>query len=131
MPCCVTGQEDKPMATQFLTPQSGRGTSRFFVLALACASLSVAGADQNYTVKRNDTLTDLAHKNGLTVGELAGRNGLARTDKLRVGQKLVIPDAEAARSETTSSSLLPKGLSKIRVEPAKWKYIVIHHSASP
>src|SRR5207244_13296760 len=59
------------------------------------------------------------------------RNGLARTDKLRVGQKLVIPDSDAVKSETTASSLLPKGLGRIRIEQGKWKYNVIHHIASP
>src|SRR5207247_2150579 len=110
MPRCVTRQDDTPMATQFLTPQPGRGASRLFVLALACVSLSVAGAEKDYTVKRNDTLTDLAHRNGLTVSQLAGRNGLAKSDKLRVGQKLVIPDSETAKSEAASSWLLPKEL---------------------
>ena len=119
------------MANYFFVARRARRCAGVAVVALAFVLFTLAAADKNYTVKRNDTLTDLAHKNGLTVGELAGRNGLARTDKLRVGQKLVIPDAEAARSETTSSSLLPTGLNKIRVEPGKWKYIVIHHSASP
>ena len=117
------------MPIHSLIPQPVRDARSFLVLALACVSLSVAAADKNYTVKRNDTLTDLAHKNGLTVGELAVRNGLKKTDKLRIGQKLVIPDSATARED--SDSRLPKGLGKIRVEPGKWKYIVIHHSASP
>ena len=119
------------MENYFFVARHARRCAEVAAAALAFVFFTLAAADKNYTVKRNDTLTDLAHRNGLTVGELAGRNGLARTEKLRVGQKLVIPDAEAARSETTSSSLLPKGLNKIRVEPGKWKYIVIHHSASP
>jgi LysM repeat protein len=119
------------MPTHFLIPQPARGTAGFLVLTLACASLSVAAADKTYTVKRSDTLTDLAHKNGLTVGELAERNGLRKTDKLRIGQKLVIPDSATAREDAATDSPLPKGLGKTRVEPGKWKYIVIHHSASP
>src|SRR5438445_1641579 len=119
------------MANYFFVARHARRCAEVATAALAFVFFTLAAADKNYTVKRNDTLTDLAHRNGLTVGELAGRNGLARTDKLRVGQKLAIPAAEAARSEPTSSSLLPKGLNKIRVERAKWKYIVIHHSASP
>src|SRR2546425_6656871 len=119
------------MPTHSLIPQPARDAASFLVLALACAWLSVAAADKNYTVKRNDTLTDLAHKNGLTVGELAERNGLKKTDKLRIGQKLVIPDSATAREDSAADSRLPNGLGKIRVEPGKWKYIVIHHSASP
>ncbi len=98
---------------------------------LACVCLSVAAAEGSYTVKRLDTLTDLAHKNGLTVGELAARNGLAKTDRLRVGQKLVIPDSETVKSDAASSLVLPNGLNRVRIEPGKWKYIVIHHSGSP
>jgi len=119
------------MPTHSLIPHPACGATRFLVLALACVSLSVAAADKSYTVKRNDTLTDLAHKNGLTVGELAGHNDLKKTDKLRIGQKLVIPDSATAQEDSAADSRLPKGLGKIRVEPGKWKYIVIHHSASP
>ena len=100
------------------------------ILASACLSISLA-AEKNYTVKRNDTLTNLAHKNGLTVAELAGHNGLAKTDKLRLGQKLIIPDSDGVKEEAALGSPLPKELNRIRVEPGKWKYIVIHHSASP
>ena len=128
---CYRSRHDKPMATPFFTLQPGRGSAGFFLLAMLSVSVSVAAADQTYTVKRNDTLTDLAHRNGLAVSELAERNGLVRTDKLRVGQKLVIPDAETARGDAASGSLWQKGLNEIRVEPGKWKYIVIHHSASP
>lgn len=118
------------MPTHSLIGQPKRDATRVFILAWACAWLSVAAADQNYTVKRNDTLTDLAHKNGLTVGELASHNGLNKTDKLRVGQKLVIPDTTTAREDPAADPRLPNGLGKIRVEPGKWKYVVIHHSAS-
>jgi len=114
------------MPNCFLLPYARR--ARFAAVALALAALPVAVADRTYTVKSNDTLTDVAHQNGLSVGELAGRNGLKNTDKLRIGQKLVIPDA--GRSGRDASPFLPEGLDRIRVEPGKWKYIVIHHSAS-
>jgi len=119
------------MANHLFVSRFARRCAGSAAAVLACVCVSLAAADKNYTVKHNDTLTDLAHKYGLTVGELAEHNGLSRTDKLRVGQKLVIPDSDAVRSEMASSSLLPKGLNKIRVERTKWKYIVIHHSASP
>src|SRR6266704_5987231 len=119
------------MPTHSLIPQPAREAASFLVLALACISLSLAAADKNYTVKRNDTLTDLAHKNGLTVGELAAHNGLKKNDRLHIGQKLVIPDPVMAREGPAHDSLLPKELGRIRVEPGKWKYIVVHHSASP
>src|SRR5438445_3383024 len=119
------------MPTHSLIAQPARDAAGLLMLSLACAWLSVAAADKSYTVKRNDTLTDLAHKNGLTVGELATHNGLKRSDKLHIGQKLVIPDSAMAGEYSAPDSRLPNGLGKIRVEPGKWKYIVIHHSASP
>jgi len=119
------------MPPQSSIPQPARRAADLLVLALACLCVSVAAADKTYTVKRNDTLTDIAHKNGLTVGELAAHNGLKNTDKLRIGQKLVIPDSANARDAASPDPRLPNDLGKIRVEPGKWKYIVIHHSASP
>jgi len=118
------------MATYFLISRSARCTAGL-ILALACMSLSVAATEKSYTFKPSDTLSDLAHKYGSTVSELAERNGLAKTDKLRVGQKLLIPDSETAASDPGSNPRLPKELTRIRVEAGKWKYIVIHHSASP
>jgi N-acetyl-anhydromuramyl-L-alanine amidase AmpD len=118
------------MATRPLTRRPARGPARYCLLALAGACLSIATADDNYAVKPNDTLSDLAHQHGLTVRELAERNSLENTDKLRVGQKLIIPESGTSKEEPASSSLLPKGLNKVRVDPGKWSYIVIHHSAS-
>ena len=124
-------KNDKLMTIHHLPRQARPGAAGSLVLALVCASLSLAAADKNYTVKRYDTLTDLAHKNGLTVAELAAHNGLKKSDKLHIGQKLVIPDSATAREAPANDSRLPKELGKIRIEPGKWKYIVIHHSAAP
>jgi len=119
------------MATRYHPRPPRRSVAAIFLLAVVGASLCASAATRSYTVKRNDTMTDLARKNGLTVGELAEHNGLAKSDKLRVGQKLIIPDAGAAAEGSGSDSILPAALNRIRVEPGKWKYIVIHHSASP
>lgn len=122
---------DELMTNRFFIQRWTRKTVALVIVTLAAFALSGAAGEKAYVVRRSDTLTDIAHKNGLTVAELAGRNGLARTDRLRVGQRLVIPDPDAAAGGSASSSFLPKELPRIRVEPGKWKYIVIHHSASP
>ena len=119
------------MANHLFVSRFARRCAGSAAVALASVCVSLAAADKNYIVKPNDTLTDVAHKHGLTVGELAEHNGLAKSDKLRVGQKLIIPDAGAAAEGSGSDALLPAALNRIRVEPGKWKYIVIHHSASP
>jgi LysM repeat protein len=122
---------DELMTNCFFISRRAPHAAALVIMTLVAFALSGAAGEKAYIVRHSDTLTDLAHKNGLTVGELADRNGLARTDKLRVGQKLLIPDSAAAAGDSASSSFLPKELPKIRVEPGKWKYIVIHHSASP
>jgi len=121
-------EREMPMRKKF--SQCALTAVRLKVFALALLAVTASASDKSYVVKRNDTLTELAHKNGLTLGELAGHNDLKKTDKLRVGQKLVIPGATDAKADASTSGLLPKGLAKMRVEPGKWKYIVVHHSAS-
>lgn len=45
-----------------------------------------------YTVKRGDTLSAIAAKFGTSHGVLAAYNGISNPDKIRVGQKIKIPD---------------------------------------
>ncbi|MCL6589752.1 MAG: cell wall hydrolase [Firmicutes bacterium] len=51
-----------------------------------------ARADWTYTVKRGDTLFNIAQKTGLTVNAIKARNGLV-SNSLRIGQRLIIPAA--------------------------------------
>jgi LysM repeat protein len=46
---------------------------------------------KTYTVKKGDSLYTIAHKNGITVNDLAAANNLATSVTLRLGQKLVVP----------------------------------------
>ncbi|MCY4525446.1 MAG: LysM peptidoglycan-binding domain-containing protein, partial [Anaerolineaceae bacterium] len=46
---------------------------------------------QNYTVRRGDTLNDIALRFGVSVADLARANGIAVTRILDVGQVLIIP----------------------------------------
>lgn len=44
-----------------------------------------------YTVKRGDTLSAIASRHGTTVKAIAERNNIPDPDKIKIGQKLIIP----------------------------------------
>lgn len=60
-----------------------------------------AGAGQGvtvYTVKKGDTLSQIAAKYGTTYQEIAAYNGIANPNLIRVGQKIKIPSGTASQS---------------------------------
>ena len=105
-------------------------TTSVVAIAAALLWLVSAQADQFYSVRRGDTLTRLARRYDVTVAELAKRNNLRTTDKLNIGQGLVIP----GRSSDPEFPMLPtavrRELAGARVTPGRWKHIVIHHSGT-
>jgi len=86
--------------------------------------------DQTYVVKRNDTLCGLAQRYGISVPQLAGRNGLSSSAHLFIGQRLVIPSQSSAMaaSQPALDKSTQKAITTARVSPRRWRYIVIHHS---
>jgi LysM repeat protein len=103
-----------------------------FVVAAAVAFLwlTSAQADQFYSVRKGDTLTRLARRYAVSVAELAKRNSLQTTDKLFIGQGLVIPGRSADREALTLPVVVRRELAGVRVTAGKWKHIVIHHSGT-
>lgn len=90
-----------------------------------------AGTQTHYTVRTGDTLDHIARRYGVELGQLITVNDIARPDRLRVGQELVIPIRGAAWDPTTSPfAPLWRRLDGTPVQPGRWRYIVIHHSAS-
>ena len=75
------------------------------IFFLITAALS---ADTTYKVEKGDTLYSISRKYQITVAELRTANNLSEKDVIKVGQKLIIPDADigtaAALSSTKSSS---------------------------
>jgi hypothetical protein len=100
----------------------------FSALALHFFSLTMAAAEQSYIVKKNDTLSGIARKHGLSVAELARRNGLARDTKVRIGQRLRIPGQSSPPAGTVLNSGIERAIAGAEVKRGRWKYIVIHHS---
>lgn len=100
------------------------------------AGLSAKAADQQYTIKKGDTLYSIARSHGVTISALAERNGMRKTAHLYAGRRLIIPGKESTAKKTVSppakTPALPpavqKALDNTRVENGRWKYIVIHHS---
>ncbi len=91
------------------------------LLALGPLIPSTFGAT-SHTVRRGDTLSEIAVRYGTTVNDIKRSNGL-KSDLIKVGQKLNIPQTEA------ELDTFKKEFSKYRINRSKWKYIVTHHSA--
>ncbi len=61
-------------------------------------------ADITYKVEKGDTLYSISRKYQLTVAELRTANNLSENDVIKVGQKLIIPDADIGTAAALSSS---------------------------
>lgn len=70
-----------------------------------------------YTVVKNDSLWTIAHKNHLTIAELAAANNLSEKAKLQLGQKLIIP-AKGVPASAAASAPATSGLTTAASQPA-------------
>lgn len=61
-------------------------------------------ADITYKVEKGDTLYSISRKYQITVAELRTANNLSENDVIKVGQKLIIPDADIGTAVALSSS---------------------------
>jgi len=89
-------------------------------------------APRRYEVKPGDTLGSLAVAHGTTVRAISDLNNIADPRGLRVGQILQIPsgDTPAATERHPLPANTKRLLDAMPVTKGKWKYVVIHHSAS-
>jgi LysM repeat protein len=102
---------------------------RAVVTGFLLLTLSYIAADEIYVVQRHDTLTGIAREHGVTVSQLASHNGLRRDYKVKVGQRLRIPDP-AGTSAPQLATAVQNAISDARVQGGRWKYIVVHHSGT-
>ena len=93
---------------------------------------SGASLEIPYTVKKGDSLGNIASRFGVSISALSTRNGITSPNLIKIGQKIIIP---VKGSSQPFPSLLPSSLLKtlgsIRPKTGKWKKIIIHHSATP
>ena len=61
-------------------------------------------ADITYKVEKGDTLYSISRKYQITVAELRTANNLSENDVIKVGQKLIIPDADISTAAALSST---------------------------
>ena len=61
-------------------------------------------ADISYKVVKGDTLYSISRKYQITVAELRTANNLSENDVIKVGQKLIIPDADIGTAAALSST---------------------------
>lgn len=92
-------------------------------------------APKSYTVKSGDTLGSIAVAHGTTIAAISGVNQIPAPDNLKVGQVLIIPaGTKNPEAAVTDRYPLPAGLKRILdatpANKSKWKYIVVHHSAT-
>ncbi len=79
-------------------------------------------ADQVHTIRRGDTLSEIAASYGVSIHDLKRHNGL-KSDLIRTGDRLVIPGKSAYLDAVRQAT------QNISPENGRWKYIVAHHSA--
>lgn len=112
-------------------------SARFATLGIAasvlCASIFTSLADETYVVKRGDTLFSVARSHGVTLDDLAERNGMSRSYYLNIGQHLLIPRKAPRKPAKAGAVTLPRSIQRAidraPVKRGRWRYIVIHHSA--
>ncbi len=92
-------------------------------------------APTRYTVVAGDTLGSIAIAHKTTVRDLSDLNNISDPRRLRIGQVLQIPAEGAARRLSLEERYplppeIKRQLDAVRMTKGRWKYIVVHHSAS-
>ncbi|MCH6255270.1 LysM peptidoglycan-binding domain-containing protein [Puniceicoccaceae bacterium K14] len=88
----------------------------------------------DYTIKKGDSLSAIAKKNGTTLKKLSQLNGIKNPNKIKVGQVIKVPNTpKSSKINLRSYAALPSNvktaLDKIAVRGG-WRHVVIHHSAT-
>ena len=76
----------------------------FFIISIFLFFTTSIFADITYEVEKGDTLYSISRKYQITVAELRTANNLSENDVIKVGQKLIIPDADIGTAAALSST---------------------------
>jgi LysM repeat protein len=94
--------------------------------------LQASARPKQATVRKGESLGVIAGRYGISAGQLAAFNGISNPNRIRQGQVLKIPTNST--SNVSYEDNLPSGLIselyKVRVKRGKWRYVVIHHTAT-
>jgi LysM repeat protein len=102
------------------------------LISLSAGVITSASAGETlYTVRSGDTLSAIALKHGISSSRLAQFNELDDPDKVQVGQRLRIPSGTDAHAGLKLSPAMRNTLAGVKVPSGRWKWVVIHHSATP
>lgn len=77
------------------------------VAMLVALGFAASASTGSYTLKRGDTLAKVARKLGVSVGELASANDIANVHRVREGQLLQVPEAQAV-APVAAPAIRPK-----------------------
>jgi membrane-bound lytic murein transglycosylase D len=82
------------------------------------ASAAPAGSDEaRYTVKRGDTLDDIARRAGVPVRDLARANGIRNANRIAVGQTLALPETGEGAKPEEAAEPAPEPAAEQTPEP--------------
>lgn len=86
--------------------------------------------DRVYVVQKKDTLSRIARHHGLSTAALARYNDLSPQERIYPGQRLLIPANNAPSYRLALPTAVRSAIDNAKVRPGRWRYIVIHHSAT-
>lgn len=89
-----------------LKAQGGKTTSK--------PTSSASKALGTYTVKKGDTLSEIAKEHGVSVKNLQSWNNIKDPNKITVGQKLKLEGSSTKPSKKKTSYALPSGIYKVK-----------------
>ncbi|URO01719.1 endolysin [Bacillus phage 268TH002] len=81
------------------------------------AASSPKTSGSNYTVKKGDTLSEIAEKTGVSMAKLQSYNGIKNANKITVGQVLKLKGSSASASKGKKYVYLPKTADSWRIYP--------------
>ncbi len=98
---------------------TGRSMSRLLISSLFCLVLGVSGlanaaAPLSHTVYAGQRLGSIAKRYGVSVEALCAANGISRSERLRVGQKLRIPDKNSPKDAPALQSADQPSVASVR-----------------
>lgn len=90
-----------------------------------CAGLSVY-ADETHTIKKGETMYQLAQKYGVPVDMLLEANNISNPNFLSTGQTLHIPSARSNDADTISGSVATINTTSYKVQKGDTLYSIAH-----